>query len=68
MGEEKIRDSRKDLIYKTAVEMIASEGFAASSIRDICKAVGIKESSFYLSFSKKDEILDQVFDEFGTLF
>ena len=68
MGEEKIRDSRKDLIYKTAVEMIAAEGFAASSIRDICKAVGIKESSFYLSFSKKDEILDEVFAEFSTLF
>lgn len=68
MGEEKVRDTRKDLIYKTAVAMMAEQGFRASSIRDICKAVGIKESSFYLYFSKKDEILDEVFSEFDELF
>lgn len=68
MGDEKVRDTRKDLIYKTAVAMMAEQGFRASSIRDICKAVGIKESSFYLYFSKKDEILDEVFSEFNELF
>lgn len=68
MGDDKIRDTRRELIYKTAVSMMAEQGFRAASIRDICKAVGIKESSFYLYFSKKDEILDEVFGEFGELF
>lgn len=66
--EEKVRDTRKDLIYSAAVTMMAQRGFEATSIRDICKAVGIKESSFYLYFSKKEELLTIVFQEFYDLF
>ena len=68
MYEEKAGDSRRNLIYKEAVRMIAERGFAATSVRDICKAVGIKESSFYIYFSKKEEILSEVFSEFEALF
>ena len=68
MYEEKAGDSRRNLIYKEAVRMIAERGVAASSVRDICKAVGIKESSFYIYFSKKEEILSEVFSEFEALF
>ena len=68
MDEEKAGDSRRNLIYREAVRMIAERGFAATSVRDICKAVGIKESSFYIYFSKKEEILSEAFAEFESLF
>jgi len=51
-------------ILDVAIDLIAKEGFDAVSVRDIAKAVGIRDSSIYNHFRSKDEILDTIIDYF----
>ncbi len=52
----------KERIFETAVELFATRGYHATSIRDLAKAVGIKESSIYNHFSGKSAILDAILE------
>lgn len=51
----------KDLIYKTAIEMMEQKGFQNIKVEEICKAAGVSVGSFYNCFKTKYEILDEVF-------
>ena len=51
----------KDLIYKTAIEMMEQKGFQNIRVEEICKAAGVSIGSFYNCFKTKYEILDEVF-------
>lgn len=55
----------RDKILSCALDLFAQNGFSATSIRQIAKAVGIRESSIYNHFSSKDEILASVFSGHG---
>ncbi|QIS03520.1 TetR family transcriptional regulator [Nocardia brasiliensis] len=44
-------------ILRTAAELIAVRGFAATSTRDIAAAVGVRQPAIYKHFSAKDDIL-----------
>ncbi len=55
---EKILEKSTDLFYK--------DGFVKASIRDIVKAVGITNSTVYLYFKNKDEILFEIIFGVGT--
>ncbi|MCG8571995.1 MAG: TetR/AcrR family transcriptional regulator, partial [Spirochaetes bacterium] len=50
----------KERIFEIAVELFSQKGFHGTSIRDIAKQVGIKESSLYNHFSSKSAILDSI--------
>ena len=50
----------KELILKKALDMFAKSGYDSVSIRDIAKAVNIKESSIYYHFKNKQDILDSL--------
>jgi AcrR family transcriptional regulator len=52
----------KDRIFDAAVDLFAERGYNGVSIRDIAKAVGIRESSVYKHYESKDAILDAIFD------
>jgi AcrR family transcriptional regulator len=52
----------KEKIFDAAVDLFADRGYDGVSIRDIAKAVGIKESSVYKHYASKDEILDDIFE------
>ncbi len=52
--------NKKDQILDAALDLFSVDGYAAVSIRDICKAVGIKESSIYYHFKNKEDILRTV--------
>lgn len=52
----------KEKIFDAAVDLFAERGYDGVSIRDIAKAVGIRESSVYKHYSGKDEILDAIFE------
>lgn len=52
----------KDRILETAIEMFSEKGFGEVSIREITRAVGIKESSLYNHFASKQQILEEIFD------
>lgn len=54
----------KDNIMTEALSMFSDLGYDAVSIRDIAKAVGIKESSIYYHFKNKQAILDSIIDKF----
>ncbi|WP_280409281.1 TetR/AcrR family transcriptional regulator [Nocardia brasiliensis] len=44
-------------ILRTAAELIAVRGFAATSTRDIAAAVGVRQPAIYKHFAAKDDIL-----------
>ena len=56
--------STKDTILETSLSMFSDHGYDSVSIRDICGAVGIKESSVYYHFKNKQDILDCLFIRF----
>lgn len=51
----------KDLIYKTAIEMMEQNSFQNLKVEEICKVAGVSVGSFYNCFKTKNEILDEVF-------
>lgn len=59
-GEE----TTKERILDAAIDLISTKGFDAVSIREIARAVSIRESSIYNHFRSKDEILDTIIDYF----
>jgi AcrR family transcriptional regulator len=52
----------REKILETAMNMFAEKGYNDVSVRDITRAVGIKESSLYNHFVSKQQILDEIFD------
>lgn len=47
--------------------MFSNRGYSGVSIRDICKEVGIKESSVYYHFESKQAIFDALMDKFLSI-
>lgn len=47
--------------------MFSKQGYTAVSIRDICKQVGIKESSVYYHFKNKQSIFDELMSRFAEM-
>ncbi len=55
--------STRDVILQKATDLFSRNGYTGVSIRDITRAVGIKESSLYNHFQHKEALLDAVLDE-----
>ena len=51
-------------IFDAAVDLFHRKGFAGTSIREIARRVGIKESSIYNHFKNKEDIFDRILDDF----
>ncbi|MCI3918713.1 TetR/AcrR family transcriptional regulator [Paenibacillus sp. TRM 82003] len=58
--------STKQKIFETAVDLFSMSGFAAVSVREITKHVGIKESALYNHFKTKDDILEAIYTAFRS--
>ena len=54
----------KEKIIAVSLEAFSQKGYWAVSIRDICKQVGIKESSVYYHFKNKQAIFDAILSRF----
>ncbi len=54
--------STKEKIFDAAIDLFAERGYDGVSVRDIAKAVGIKESSLYKHYASKEEILESIFE------
>lgn len=52
----------KEKILETALELFSQRGYDGASIRDIARAVGIRESSIYNHFENKQAIFDGIVD------
>lgn len=54
-------------ILDISLDLFSQKGYSAVSIRDICKHVGIKESSVYYHFKNKQTIFDVLLDKFSKI-
>lgn len=68
MASDKTKKSTKDRIFEAAVELFSTKGFHGTSMRDLAREVGIKESSLYNHFSGKEAILKAILDYQITVF
>ena len=58
-------NATREKILDVSLELFSQRGYSAVSIRDICKCVGIKESSVYYHFENKQNIFDVLLDKFS---
>ena len=57
--------STKDKIRHEALKLFSTQGYDAVSVRDIARAVGVKESSLYNHFKNKQDIFDDILREYA---
>ncbi|TLF60415.1 TetR/AcrR family transcriptional regulator [Nonomuraea sp. KC401] len=55
----------RDRLVEAALELFARQGYAATSLRQIAEAVGVRESAIYAHFSGKQALYDVLFTEAG---
>lgn len=55
----------KELILEKSIDLFYKQGFASASIREIVKAVGVTNSTVYIHFKDKYDILYVIIDEIG---
>ena len=60
-----VEHGTRDKIIGCALDLFAQQGFSATSMRQIAKAVGIQGSSIYNHFGSKNDILEAVFSGHG---
>jgi AcrR family transcriptional regulator len=53
------------MIIRKAVDLFYKHGFVKASIRDIVRAVGVTNSTVYIHFKNKDEILYHIIEDIG---
>jgi AcrR family transcriptional regulator len=59
---EEIREGKKSLITKVALELFANEGYHTTSISKIAKKAGISKGLVYNYFESKEDLLSTIFD------
>lgn len=59
---------KKQLIMEKALELIAKQGFEATTVQQITDYCGISKGAFYLSFKSKDELILALIDHFMMQF
>ncbi|MHB1533025.1 MAG: TetR/AcrR family transcriptional regulator [Acidimicrobiales bacterium] len=55
----------RDRILAVALELFASKGYAATSVRDITERLGLTKASLYYHFASKEDILDALMRPLG---
>lgn len=58
------RDTRREIV-DAALDLFARQGFHGTSMREIGRAVGVRESALYHHFASKDAILEALTQELG---
>lgn len=58
-------DSTQKRLFLSAVYLFSAKGYNAVGIRELCRSVGVKESSFYNHYRSKEELLERIFAYFA---
>ncbi len=61
------REQRRAHILACALEVFAEKGYHASTVSDIIKKAGVARGTFYLYFSSKRTIFDELLDDLFAL-
>lgn len=59
------RDTRQEIL-DAALELFAENGFFGTSMREIARAVGVRESAIYHHFANKEALFEGIINEAGT--
>lgn len=59
--------STKQKILDTSLKLFASNGYKATTVREIAKAIGMEQSALYNHFKNKDEILETIINDLASL-
>lgn len=62
MEKDKMKKETKSIIFETAIKLFSEKGYHGTSMRELAKAVGIKESSLYNHYSGKSDIFKAILD------
>ena len=67
MGRPPARDARdtRQSILDAALDLFAEKGFFGTSMRELARAVGVRESAIYHHFANKEALLDAIMTEAG---
>jgi AcrR family transcriptional regulator len=67
MGRPAARDARdtRQHILDAALDLFAEKGFFGTSMRELARAVGVRESAIYHHFASKDALLDALMIDAG---
>lgn len=57
----------KQIILNKAVDLFYEYGFVKASIRDIVRTVGVTNSTIYVHFKNKDQILHTIIQDIGSI-
>ena len=60
------RPSRRQEILESAIELLAAEPPDVIAVSDIAAHCAMTPAAFYYHFSSKDEILDEIVEEFAS--
>jgi TetR/AcrR family transcriptional regulator, cholesterol catabolism regulator len=52
--------SRKEQLYQTAGQLFAQQGYHATSMRDLARAMGVQGGSLYAHIESKEELLFEI--------
>ena len=61
--------SRRERLVDAAVELFGTQGYAATGVKDLCRAAGVTDRYFYESFRSRAELFTAAFERAaGELF
>jgi AcrR family transcriptional regulator len=63
VGADERRAARRARLLESALELLGTEGWRATTVRAICATAKLTPRYFYESFADRDEVLLAVFDE-----
>jgi AcrR family transcriptional regulator len=66
MTVQRPRSDTKERLRAHALEIIATDGVRALSVRTLCRGVGIRESSFYSHFTGKEALVEELLQHAGA--
>lgn len=56
------RKNTKEIIFEEAIELFSTKGYSGTSMRDLARNVGVKESSLYNHYKGKEAILAAILE------
>ncbi len=61
---QKSSQTTREKIFKTATKLFAQKGYSGTRVKEIAEDIGISQALIYYNFKSKEQILDEILEEF----